>query len=300
MSLLHEIQEAIVDDQCELGPIFLKLRLLAGLLGGESLEKWVDHESEGYPDDVEVPSYRVTPVVYIGDFSGSFGRIMQNVTIPPFILKSVCNRDMNTCESRQSIVAIDDLIKTHAEKKFITIDASNLIALVGDKVYQNYSCYAALGQISVSEFVNIQHVVRNRVLSLTIEIEKSIPAAAEVSFSQSKRPEQATSNIVNQVASQVVYGNVHQEQKVVISVGAGDTSALSTCLAKAGLEKDVADKLAEIAASEKPDSSAEPFGPRMKQWLAQNAHNAISGAWKISATTFWKTLNEALIKYYYG
>ncbi|MGA8158874.1 MAG: hypothetical protein WB822_22240, partial [Rhodoplanes sp.] len=57
MSLLREIQSSLLEGR-EIGPILLKLRFLASRLGSVVLEEWVKHESEGYPNDVEVPSYR--------------------------------------------------------------------------------------------------------------------------------------------------------------------------------------------------------------------------------------------------
>ena len=54
MSLLHQIQESVVQEGCDLGSVLLKLRLLAARLGSDVLEEWVKHESEGYPKDAEV------------------------------------------------------------------------------------------------------------------------------------------------------------------------------------------------------------------------------------------------------
>jgi hypothetical protein len=47
MSLLHDIQSAVLEEGADLGPILLKLRLLAALLGSQPLADWVRHESEG-------------------------------------------------------------------------------------------------------------------------------------------------------------------------------------------------------------------------------------------------------------
>lgn len=51
MSLLHDIQAAVLQDDADLGPILLKLRLLAARLGSQPLAECVKHESEGYPAD---------------------------------------------------------------------------------------------------------------------------------------------------------------------------------------------------------------------------------------------------------
>jgi hypothetical protein len=62
MSLLHDIQAAVLQEGTDLGPILLKVRLLAARLGSQPLADWVKHESEGYPAEAAVPDYRIIPV----------------------------------------------------------------------------------------------------------------------------------------------------------------------------------------------------------------------------------------------
>ena len=88
MKLLYGIQEAVVqEEKTELGSALLKFRLLASRLGSDYLEEWVKHESEGYPTDIEVPSYRVVDVSYRGMFCGPFGARVENAQIPPYLIK---------------------------------------------------------------------------------------------------------------------------------------------------------------------------------------------------------------------
>jgi hypothetical protein len=47
MSLLQEIQESVIQEGTEIGPVLLKLRLLAARLGSAELGEWVEYESEG-------------------------------------------------------------------------------------------------------------------------------------------------------------------------------------------------------------------------------------------------------------
>ena len=64
MKLLYGIQEAVVQEgKTDLGSVLLKFRLLASRLGSDYIEEWVKHESEDYPTDIEVPSYRVVDLL---------------------------------------------------------------------------------------------------------------------------------------------------------------------------------------------------------------------------------------------
>ena len=110
MSLLREIQIAVLNERSELAPILLKLRLLAGRLESQPLADWVRHESEGYPADVALPSYRQIPVTYTASFAGSFGSAINNAPIPPYLIEEFAGAHWNNYEMRQSIAAIDDLM----------------------------------------------------------------------------------------------------------------------------------------------------------------------------------------------
>jgi hypothetical protein len=111
MGLLTEIQAALMGGD-PIGPILLKLRFLASRLGSNVLEEWVKHESEGYPNDVILPSYRKVPVSYIGSFSGPFGSGIKNAPIPPYVIHEYAGDGWNVYEIHQGIAAIEDLVSS--------------------------------------------------------------------------------------------------------------------------------------------------------------------------------------------
>ena len=110
MSLLHEIQASVLQEGSDLGPILLKLRLLAARIGSQSLAEWVRHESEGYPRDAELPGYRFIPVSYTANFSGPFGSGISNAPISPYLVKKYAGKHWVRYEMRESIAAVDDLL----------------------------------------------------------------------------------------------------------------------------------------------------------------------------------------------
>lgn len=133
MSLLHEIQAAVLQDDSDLGPILLKLRLLAARLGAKPLADWVKHESEGYPDGAELPDYRVIPVSYTASFSGPFGSGIRNAPISPYLIEKFAGKSWVRYEMRQSIAAVDDLLGSSAKGGSLGINAANLILLLQGK-----------------------------------------------------------------------------------------------------------------------------------------------------------------------
>ncbi|MDI6891515.1 MAG: hypothetical protein QMD08_00750 [Actinomycetota bacterium] len=303
MSLLHQIQESVVQEGCDLGSVLLKLRLLAARLGSNVLEEWVKHESEGYPKDAEVPSYRVIGVSYKGTFSGPFGSGIKNAPIPPYLIEKFAGKSWTRYEIRESIAAVDELVKSSAEGGSLGIDASNLILLLQGKIYEGYACNDISGSISRTALSEIQQAVRSRILELTLELEKSIPAAAHVTFGAQKTQE-TNSDRVQQISQQIIYGNVTTAvagghgSTISVSVGEGDTKSLIEYLAKSGMPKADATEIAEIMEKEKPISNEEPFGEKAKNWIALNLKKAAQGTWKMGVTVATKVLSEAALKYY--
>lgn len=201
------IQESVVQDGSSLGPILLKLRLLAARLGSNDLEEWVKHESEGYPQDAVLPDYRIVGVTYKGTFSGPFGSGIKNAPIPPILIKTFANDSWNNYSVRESIAAVDELVKVSTKGGSLGINASNLILLLQGKIYKGYACNDISGDISVVSLSEISQAVRNRVLELTIEFEKSIPSAAHITFGTQGMDKDNASK-AQQITQQIIYGNV--------------------------------------------------------------------------------------------
>jgi len=304
LSLLHEIQESIVQEGVDLGSVLLKLRLLASRLGSDVLEDWVRHESEGYPKDVEVPSYRIVEVSYHGTWAGPFGSGVNNVSIPPYLIKKYAGDKWVNIEIRESIAAVDDLVRNSTgESGSLGIDASNLILLLQGKVYKDYNCIDISATISPSALGEIRQAVRSRILELTIQLEKAIPEATQVEFGPAAK-QKTNPEKVQQISQQIIYGNVTTAvagghgSSITVSIGERDTDALIRFLTKSGLPEADATEIATIMKNEEPSSIDEPFGEKAKSWIASNLVKAVKGTWNIGINVATKVLSEAALKYY--
>lgn len=304
MGLLHEIQTSVVQEGAHLGSVLLKLRLLAARLGSEPLEEWIKHESEGYPRESEIPSYRVVGVSYTGRFSGPFGSGISNAQIPAYLVEKFAGKQWTKHEIRDGIAAIDELVRSSAEHGTLGVEASNLILLLQGKVYADYACNGIQGTISRAALTELQYAVRSRILELTLELEKSIPAATEITFGSPESSEKFNSDKVNQIYYQIIYGNVTTisssgaGSQINVSIGKGDNNAFIEYLVKAGIPTGDASELADIVAAEQPSSTEEPLGAKAKIWLVKNIRKAADGTWKIGVSVATKVLTEAVLKYY--
>ncbi|NMP29011.1 hypothetical protein GW590_19320 [Rahnella sp. SAP-1] len=297
MSLLHQIQESVVQEGGDLGSILLKLRLLAARLGSEVLEEWVKHESEGYPKEAELPDYRIIGVSYRGTFFGPLGASIQNAQIPLYLIEKYAGDKWTSYKIRESIATVDGLVKNRADR----IDASALILLLQGNIYKGYACNDICGRISPVSLSEIQQAVRNRVLELTLELEKSIPAAAHITFGTAKF-EKYNSDFVRKISQQIIYGNVNTAvsggANITVTIEERNKGSLIEYLESLGIPKTDATEFAQIVEAEEPTSKEEPFGQGAKNWVASNLKKAAEGTWNVGISVATKVLTEAALKYY--
>ncbi|CDX16441.1 conserved hypothetical protein [Mesorhizobium sp. ORS 3324] len=298
ISILHEIQAALLSDDADLSSTLLKLRFLASRLGSEPLEDWVKYETSGYPPEVDVPEYRIVAVTYRGTWSGPLGRMIQNAPIPPHAIEQFAGESWTSHKVRESIAGVEELAKSET----LGINASNLILLLQGNVYPGWACNAVSGQISPVAMKEIKQAVRSRVLELTIELEKRVPEAAAVTLTKPIPPDAASEAAVTQIFNQTILGNVTHitatdGAQITLSITAGDIGSMTNALVEAGLPQQAAKEFSEIVAAEPPKSLDKPLGNKALAWIKKNGPKAASGAWKVGSDVLTDVLTEAALKF---
>lgn len=204
MSLFHDIQASILEEDESLASVLLKLRLLASRLQSDPLAAWIRQELEGY-NTGDVPSYRIASVAYVGSFWGTFGRSITNAPIPPVVIDKFAGEHFTRRKMTHSISAISKLALADEPRH---IDGSDLILPLQGKVYPDYTCNAVFGIISGSDLVRILDTVRNRILDFTIAIGKEHPEIRDADLLGATPESEGTATArANQIVQQVIYAN---------------------------------------------------------------------------------------------
>jgi hypothetical protein len=201
---------------------------------------------------------------------------------------------------RESIAGVQEMAR---KEHGLGINASNLILLLQGKVYEDYACNSVRGEISVFPIREIVQAVRARILELTLELEKRLPQAVEITLQKAieKTPESAAK--VTQIFNQTIHGNVTHVTatdiaQVSLAITAGDNASMIGELIKAGLPAPDAKEFTEIVASEKPESADQPLGRKALDWIKKQAPKVAGGAWKIGSAVATDLLKEAAMRYY--
>jgi hypothetical protein len=210
LSLLKKIQNAAVESGSDLGEILRRCKVLAAHLGSKPLEDWLLWESNGYPENQAVPTYRRWEIGLRGHFSGPFGSGTTNLPIPAFCIPDKIRESVVIHQCRHSIAALEKSVVSADHDTIISFSYPEVAFILGTTVVQGQNCVQLLGDFSTSHYVEVLNAVRNRVLDFALQLEKLDPQAGEVVWDVNA----AKSGEVTQIINAVMYGG---------TFGMGDT-----------------------------------------------------------------------------
>lgn len=294
---IEDLQMELVSSAAPIGSILLKLRLLAAKLGSAELEEWVKREAEGYPSDADLPDYRIFGISFSGSFSGPFGREINNAPIPPIFIREFAGEQWLTHKMRYSAAALERLAE---EKEGIGLDLSNLMILLRGKVYPGFEPIQIKGYVASANLVEAANAIRNRLLQVLIEVERRIPEAnGAVLGAIQRRPDVAT-----QIFHQTFHGSTTNIQssgdfaRISVRIAQADKEGLKLSLQEAGLGQVDAITIADIIASEKPESRTDGLGTKARRWLADRMTQGADAGIKGGLAALTALVQEAAMQFY--
>ena len=209
MSIISEIQEMLISKETTLSLALLKLHLLSSNLRVGSLEKWIKLESEGYPQNIGVPDYRKTSLIFKGCFVGIGGAQMNNMPIPISSIEQILKKSVEY-SIRNSISGIESYLADSNQKMF-AVDVSNYIPIIRNKIFKDLSCISLDAIFPSSVFSEIYNTVKHRMLEFLITLEHSIPASKNIKISQENKIDisEKEKNQVTQIFCNAFYNNTN-------------------------------------------------------------------------------------------
>lgn len=300
MTLIEEIQKEAVDSKSDLGTVLRKCKILAARLGSLPLENWLLWESNGYPDDVPVPDYRIWPLQLKGHFSGPFGSGIRNAPIPWMCLPDNAREFYQNYKCRQSIASIEDILRK-SKGGSLHVSTGDLAVVLGANVYERQNCAQAWAEFSTSSLVELLNTVRNRVLDFALAVWKESPTAGEPHDKTSRDIEPGR---VTQIFNTTVYGGAANlvgsttNSAITFTVSKNDFASLEKALRGNGVQDDDIRELDKAVRSDERPNTAQAFGPRVSSWIASMIKKAAQGTWQIGIGAAGKLLADAISKYY--
>ena len=300
MNLLEEIQNEAVDIKSDLGTILRKCKLLAARLGSKELDDWLLWESNGYPENIKVPDYRIWRLELKGDFTGPFGSGLRNANIPLIFLSEETRDQYENYQCRQSISSIEHTLK-YADGGTLEVSTGDLVVLLGTKVYQGLNCIQVKAEFGIGNLLELLNSVRNRILDFSLAVWKEKPNAGE---SNPKSNEKLEPSKITQIFNTTIFGgtaNVIGEisnSHFVFNIKSHDFESLEKELKKYLINYIDIQELKEALKKEDSPKNASSFGPLVSTWISSMIKKAADGSWKIGIAAAGNLLAKAIAKYY--
>lgn len=296
MSLIEEIVQGASGEDMTLTSLLLKCQVLVSRLGSKPAEAWVQWELNGYPQDAEVPPYRVLQLIPVAEITDGF-QTRSRHPIAPAMLGEDADKWIRF-DYRSGIGAIEHSLRDEKQSlNFSMNDFPLFLARQFAKLNPEWDVNHAWGEVNAGEVKTILDAVRSRVLQFALEIEKEYPDAGEVKSSTPTTVERAN-NIFNTTVygSAGVVGSANNSQ-VVVNVVQGDFASLKKVLETKGVSQDDITELQQ-ALMDEPEPQKDGFGPKVAAWIGRMTTKAAAGAWKIGVNAAGGFLAAALGMYY--
>ena len=210
-SIVLDLQQEIISQDCDIVNALRKAHLIAVKLGLEEFDNWILNELNGYSSQKDCPDYRKIHVVLRG-FNPYHGWIPTMINDPEFE-KMISEKKIS-----QSISEIITLISNNEDGLSINCNGAELELF--NKLFDNPLPMHFAYQVSRASVADIIEKVKNTLLEWTLKLEKEGILGENMAFNE-KEKEQAKSipqtinnyygstNVVNGTAnnSPIVAGN---------------------------------------------------------------------------------------------
>jgi hypothetical protein len=273
LTLLLDIQDAAVGTDVPLAVLLRKCQVLAARLGHDALRDWARSEVEGYRAVADLPDYRKTgPLEAVGSFMRGGVQFWPRLPIPRGSVPEEHHDRLFAHQFLQGVAELEPLGAANPETVFAIKWPSDAIAVYGGRIWHDMVCLDAHVDLSPHMIAGVLDTIRNRVLSLALEIWKEAPNAGEApAAGEAGVPVQRVDQIFNTyvlapVTALAVGPTAEVNQTFNTNVIAGNFDSLRAALTQLGVSgDDVRDLEGALAADAVTEHGV--LGPATATWL---------------------------------
>src|SRR5262245_20355305 len=181
MGLVDALQSDILGS-ADLSDVLRKAKVVAFRLRNDEFKAWVDHELDGYyGDNVAVPEYRVMTVHSFGTFTNR-AWLREQDPMPMEVFPQEIRDMLKHLELRQGVREPESMVASMATSKYGYLMEPwprSAMAIVSSRLTGGFQCVDAWRAITRELVVGVLDTIKNRLLTLTLELADRYPEAAE-------------------------------------------------------------------------------------------------------------------------
>lgn len=252
-SLIAEFQRDIVSGVTGVTDLLRKAKLIAAKLNLPVMEEWVEHELDGYPEEMAVPKYRyMTGVLKV--LNPHRGWLLGSGDgLPPW-------------PNHQPISEIED----NSKKKSIAVRPQRHIPLTDEFGESDgiINSFAQAVEFSGTAFKRVLESVKNRLLDWSTDLEKRGIKGENMSFNEEEKRAAQPINIHGNFSGNLITGTVSNS-----TVTHYDYSQLYSSLKTANVSQEIRNELENLIDEVNAAKPGEKPGVlrRLSQWTLDNA-----------------------------
>jgi hypothetical protein len=271
-------------------------------IGHQELVEWVNDELNGYPQEKDVPAYRVIPARMVGNLQNA-AYILSNQTLPISHLSEEERKHFSANEMRESIRVLEEFaIKPNGH--LIHPIAPELYSKLSEAIQGGWVSNAWI-QMEPTQIMNALVEVRSRLLDFALNLQDKLGDtendAEAKKVAQTFDAKAMFQNTVIGDNATFILGD-HNETTIKNSVKKGDFRSLASMLKGYGVNDNDINSL-ETSISQDigaVDVEKRLFGPSVKGWMSKMLEKAINASWNIELGVAAGLLTNALQAYYFS
>lgn len=216
--------------------VLRKARILAAGLNNKAFEEWIRQELDGYPDDADLPAYRIIRVnakahLVLGRQHWASASVMASQIPEPYREWATTGYLAEPISHYAALVADADAAASTLRSEW----PQEVAVKYGGSGYNHPQCISAWQEIPRAAIVALIETVRNRLLDFVLEIEAENPEAGEALPNTQPVAADKVQQLVNNYFGSV--GNIAQQargftQTANVQIQPGDLNTLVTELDK--------------------------------------------------------------------
>lgn len=297
MESLQHIIDGCLDSSRPLASTLRYCLMLSDEIDNIALRSWAENELNGYSTTDALPEYRRIYVTAKGTFCGPFGSGIKNAPLSSTILEKKHQDWATRHDFLQPIANYEHLIQRQEESHHFEIQwPPDLTLYYQHKFFRGYSLLSAWQVIPSAAVVGLIDSVRNKLLSLALQLRRIGPATSQNLLS--KQDSETTQFVVNNIYggnNVLAQNSVGLNVKTKFGVEQGNFKSLSEALKSLGIHDDELNHL-QKAFNEDAQEKKGRIGPKVAEWLSKTAKR-VAGAGMSAGVDVGKT---AITKYLLG
>lgn len=203
---LNDIISDIISSEHDIASILRQTKVIAFKLNNIDLQKWVDYELNWYPEEINLPDYRIIRH-WIQWTVGNGYYQYSNSILSVSHLKKPLQEFLTIAQFREWISEIKEQTNNNDQFTYWMVDPIYYPEL--SKIYNQeawYSVQWAKRVISISSIKGILDQVSNKLLSFLLELSKVVDPELEIV--KLSRPNALLNNKITSMTQQIFNGNV--------------------------------------------------------------------------------------------